>query len=117
MNTEALRGHAFLPDEATLLAVPPLYATEATPLAEKLLHLHYFVGACDWYVAELDTTQPGLAFGYVDLGDPANAEWGYFDLAELASIAAEHPSGLRLVVERDLDWTPVRFATLAGRFA
>jgi len=47
------RGHAFL-TSSMLKTIPDLYDTEHTPLDEKNHHLHYFVGACDWYIAELD---------------------------------------------------------------
>jgi hypothetical protein len=108
MNADLLRGHAFLPDPATLASIPALYATEDTPLDDELLHLHYFAGSCDWWVAELNADHR-RAFGYADLG---HAEWGYFDLAELRAVAVRHPSGLPVVVERDLHWTPIRFADL-----
>jgi Protein of unknown function (DUF2958) len=104
-TADALRGHDWLPDR--LDPIPDLYATESTPLAEKLLHLHFFVGACDWYVAELDGDHR-IAFGYVNLGDDQNAEWGYMDLTEMRGIVVRHPSGLPLIVERDLDWTPAK---------
>lgn len=106
---DALRGHTFLPPLEERATVPPLYATEHTPLGEKVVHLHYFVGACDWLVMELDPLN-NTAFGWVDLGDPASAELGYFSLDELASIAAPHPSGSFVIVERDLYWEPVTFA-------
>jgi len=105
MNADALRGHDWLPDR--LDPIPDLYETEDTPLADKLLHLHYFVGACDWYVAELDGDHR-IAFGYVNLGDDQNAEWGYMDLTELRGIVVHD----RLVVERDLDWAPTRFTNI-----
>jgi hypothetical protein len=95
------RGHDFLPGWDALTAIPQLYATESTPLDDKVIHLHFFVGGCDWYVAELDDDE-WLAFGYVNLGDSQNAEWGYFSLVELESVVIE-PG---YVIERDLDWAP-----------
>jgi hypothetical protein len=99
---QAIRGHDFYPPQAELAALPPLYATEATPLGDKRIGLHYFAGSCDWWVIELDQ-ESMLAFGYACLGDPVCAEFGYIDLSELC--------GLRLrsaysVIERDLHWTP-----------
>lgn len=44
------------------------------PLAEKIIYLHFFIGACDWYVAELDD-DTWESFGYTDLGEAQNAEW------------------------------------------
>lgn len=112
MNINLLRGHKLLPSDHILKTIPALYATERIRLAEKVIHLHFFVGACDWYLAEIDHTDLRTGFGYVNLGDPQNAEWGYFDLNELASVAVRHPSGLPLVVERDLLWSPRAFASI-----
>lgn len=114
MNADELRGHDFYPREDVLAAIPRLYATEDTSLWEKTIHLHYFVGACDWYVAELGEDRR-LAFGYVNMGDPQNAEWGYIDLVELRKIVVTHTTGLPLIVERDLDWTPTLFADVMER--
>lgn len=44
-------------------------------LSDKQLHAHYFVGGCDWYVAELSPGD-GDAFGYADLG---HGEWRFFN--------------------------------------
>ena len=106
------RGHDFLPAEDALADVPDLYATEDVPLADKTIHLHYFVGGCDWYVAEVDRDRR-IAFGYVNLGDPRNAEWGYIDLTELRDLRATTPQGYTLLVERDLHWTATRFGDLS----
>ncbi len=95
------RGHDFL--NATMLrTIPVLYATEETPLAEKTIYAHYFVGACDWYVSELDPTT-GQAFGYADLGMGC-PEWGYFDLVEMEETVVNG----WVVIERDLDFAPAR---------
>ena len=117
----AWRGHDFWPAPEVLEAIPALYATENIAEADKVVHLHYFVGACDWWVVELDSIErPQLAFGYVCLGDPAMAEWGYIDLHELAGIfwapvvtEVEERASLHaftvvppLIVERELGWTP-----------
>jgi hypothetical protein len=104
-----LRGHDFLPAWDALTAIPLLRATEHVPLAEKIGHLHFFIGTCDWYVAELDD-DTWEAFGYADLGDPQNAEWGYFSLPELEAVVV----GPAFVVERDLYWTPQVPLSLPG---
>jgi hypothetical protein len=31
-----------------------LYATDDRPACAKIVHLHYFAGACDWWIAEYD---------------------------------------------------------------
>lgn len=107
-SADRIRGHDFLPSEETLASVPRLYATEDTPFEEKTVWLHYFVGACDWWICELGEDRR-IAFGFVNMGDRQNAEWGYTDLVELRKVAVPHSSGLVLVVERDLLWKPTRF--------
>ncbi len=97
-----LRGHVFYPPADALAAVPALYGTEKVPLDDKVIHLHYFVGSCDWWLVEYDPKER-MGFGYVCLGDPINAEWGYVDLTELERIEVGP-----FVVERDLHWTPCR---------
>jgi Protein of unknown function (DUF2958) len=96
-----LRGHDFLPPWEQLTAIPRLYDTESIPLPDKVIHLHFFIGGCDWWVAEIDDDE-WLAFGYANLNDPQNAEWGYFSLPELEAVVI--PPGF--VVERDLAWRP-----------
>jgi len=34
--------------------IPRLYETENVPLKDKLIYLHFFIGGCDWYIAEYD---------------------------------------------------------------
>jgi hypothetical protein len=58
--------------------------------------------ACDWWVAEY-RPETREAFGYVSLGMPGCAEWGYIALDELELL--NHRG---MVVERDLLWTPTR---------
>jgi len=98
-SNRARRGHEFAPG-ALLALIPGLYETEDTPLAEKMLYAHYFVGGCDWYVAELDH-ETGLAFGHADLG-MGFPEWGYFDLVEMERTVVHE----LFVIERDLHFTP-----------
>ena len=65
--------------------IPKLYETEHTPLPDKLIHLHFFIGGCDWYIAEYDGQD--LFFGFAILnGDYQNAEWGYISFIELKGI-------------------------------
>jgi hypothetical protein len=51
-----------------------------------------------WFLTEYDPVSK-MGFGYVDLGDPDNAELGYFSITELESLRFP-PFGLG--VERDL---------------
>ena len=43
-----------IPTTRRLDKIPRLYETENTPLKDKLIYLHFFVGGCDWYIAEYD---------------------------------------------------------------
>lgn len=74
------------PSQKRLDRIPRLYETEDIPLNDKEIHLHFFIGGCDWYVAEFDGED--TFFGYAILNqDYQNAEWGYFSLAELKSLS------------------------------
>jgi len=68
-----------------LSRIPWLYETEHIPLQEKLIHLHFFIGGCDWYVAEYDGEDIFWGFAILN-GDFQNAEWGYISLSELKSV-------------------------------
>jgi len=106
------RGHSFRPPFDELAKVPKLYATEKVKQSDRVVYLHYFIGACDWWVTETDGTD--MAFGFVCLGDPELAEWGYFSLGELQDVAVTQQivfNGVRVatglvIVERDLWWMP-----------
>ena len=39
------------PSKERLAKIPRLYETENTRLQDKLIHLHFFIGACDWFIA------------------------------------------------------------------
>jgi len=107
------RGHRFLPPAAQLRAIPRLYATERQPgpIEAKTIWCHWFVagGSGDWWLAELDQDE-WIGFGYADLG---HGEWGQFSLTEMEQVAAH---GGLVIVERDLDWQPVRFDRIARRY-
>lgn len=117
------RGHDFYPSPETWTQIPAVYETNSIPFEQKVLHLHYFLGSYDWWVAEVDH-EHAEAFGYVRLhGDDANAEWGYIDLLELEALfqpgridRTNAPGQVRLMprqlVERDLYWQPRQFFEL-----
>ena len=64
----------------------------------NLIHMHFFIGGCDWYAAEFDGED--TFFGYAILNnDYQNAEWGYFSLRELKSIQVGW-----VQIDRDLHW-------------
>jgi len=49
-----------------------------------IVHLHYFVGGCDWYITERDMEDEQLqAFGKANLGH--GGELGYISIVELMS--------------------------------
>ena len=87
------------PGKEILSAIPGLYETESIPLEEKEIHLHFFIGGCDWYIAEFDGED--LFFGFAILNcDYQNAEWGYVSFEELKSIKANG----WLEIDCDLYW-------------
>ena len=79
------RGHDFYPPADVLAGIPALYGTDHQDLDDKIIHLYYFIGACDWWVIELDPDEM-LAYGYACLGDPQVAEWGYISLTQLEGV-------------------------------
>ena len=73
-----------IPSKERLAKIPKLYETENIPLKDKLIYLHFFIGGCDWYIAEYDGD---LFWGFVILNnDFQNAEWGYISFRELKEI-------------------------------
>lgn len=66
-----------------------------------IVHAHYFFGSCDWLITEYDPEQDE-AFGWVCLGDPGNAEFGYISFAELEAVKV----GPGFTVEFETDWQP-----------
>ena len=91
------------PTQKQLAQIPALYSTENTPLKEKVIREHFFIGGCDWYVCEYSPEEQ-LFFGFVILNnDTQNAEWGYFSLKELSELKVSF-----LEVDGDLHWTPTQ---------
>ena len=89
------------PTRQQLDRIPRLYETEHIPTEDKLIYLHFFLGACDWYSAEYDGDD--LFFGFAILNsDYEMAEWGYVSFAELKSISIDG-----LEIDCDTHWTPV----------
>ena len=94
------------PSQDELSRLPMLYDTENTPPGETLIHMHFFLNGCDWYVAEYSPVER-LFFGYAVLNsDLQNAEWGYVSFDELRQVKT--PQGIE--VDRELDWTPRKAA-------
>jgi hypothetical protein len=76
------------PTKERLAKIPKLYETEEIPTQDKEIHLHFFLGGCDWFISE--TNGEDIMFGFCILnGDLDMAEWGYVSLSELRSIKVE----------------------------
>ncbi len=85
------------PCSEDLQSIPKLYETEHTPIEDKIVFEHFFIGGCDWYLIETDGN---ICFGFAILnGDLQNAEFGYFSLDELKAIKVGF-----VEVDRDLYW-------------
>ncbi len=98
------------PSLGRLGRIPGLYETEEIPLKDKVIHLHFFIGGCDWFAAEFDGDD--LFFGYAILNnDQQNAEWGYFSFSELKSIKVGF---LEIDCETEVAWK-VRPASQVSR--
>lgn len=107
----ARRGHDFLPPDVRA-TVPGRYAQEDTCTSRQIVHAHYFSAAYDLWATEIweDEETPGRwwAFGYARFAHlPDDAEWGSQSLNELEQLNVATPSGVPVIVERDLTWTPM----------
>ena len=90
------------PQEDRLNQIPRLYETESILTKDKIIHLHFFIGGCDWYVAEYDGDD--LFYGYAILNaDLQNAEWGYISFSELKAI---NLNGIEIDCELEEFWQP-----------
>ena len=78
-----------IPTEERLAKMPKLYETEHVPLKDKVIYLHFFIGGCDWYIAEFDGED--IFFGFAILNnDYEMAEWGYVSFRELREIKIQN---------------------------
>lgn len=94
------------PSQKRLDAIPKLYETENIPIAEKNVHLHFFIAGCDWYIVEYDGED--LFFGFAILNnDLQNAEWGYISFQELKDLKLNGMFEVECEVET---WFPVQKA-------
>ena len=88
------------PLQKQLNRIPRLYETENIPSKDKLIYLHFFIGGCDWFIAEYDGDD--LFFGFAILNsDYEMAEWGYISFTELKSIRIHG-----IEIDCETDWTP-----------
>jgi Protein of unknown function (DUF2958) len=84
-------------------SLPPLYATEEIPLAQKVIRVKFFDPCSEWtwYAIEGQPTEDGdfLCWGLVR---GHCEEWGYFLLSELKGWRGR----LGIGIERDLFFEP-----------
>lgn len=99
-----------IPTQQRLAEIPRLYATEHISLQDKLIHLHFFIFGCDWFVSEFDGQD--TFWGFTILGnDYLNAEWGYFSFTELKQVNVR---GIEIDCELEEFWQ-IRPASQVGK--
>jgi hypothetical protein len=87
------------PTKNQLAKIPALYSTEDAEPKDKKIYMHFFIGGCDWYIAEFDGGD--LFFGFAILnGDDQNAEWGYASLSELTDVRTK----MGMEIDREINW-------------
>lgn len=87
------------PGPEELAKIPAFYSTEKVSLKDKMIHMHFFIGGCDWYAAEYDP-EDQIFFGFAILNnDLEMAEWGNFSFKELCDLRVKF-----VEVDRDLHW-------------
>jgi hypothetical protein len=92
------------PTEKELKKIPAFYSNEKTPPEETMIHMHFFIGGCDWYCSEYSSEEQ-MFFAFAILNsDLMNAEWGYVSMRELCEIKV----GGFLEVDRDLHFKPTK---------
>lgn len=95
-----------VPTKERLSKIPKLYETEEVSLKDKMIHLHFFIAASDWYIAEYDGHD--LFWGYAILNnDFQMAEWGYISFKEMREISI---NGIEIDCELE-EYFPVRKAS------
>ena len=88
------------PGPEQLSKITRLYETDGvTAMDNKLIYLHFFIGGCDWYIAEYDGED--MFFGFAILNnDLDNAEWGYVSFQELKETVVHG----WMEIDHDLHW-------------
>ena len=82
--------------------IPRLYETDGVPFERKVIHMRYEIRPIGyyWLIVELDKKE-NLVFGYVNLNDDLNSEWGYISIAELLNNGAELDRGWKACSYQD----------------
>jgi len=89
------------PTEVQLATISGLYESESIPTEDKIIHCHFQIGNCHWFIVEFD--QVDTMFGFCILnGDLEMAEWGYIGFGELKSIKIQDI----YEVAFDINWVP-----------
>lgn len=87
------------PTNEQLAVIPNLYSNEHIPTEDKIVHCHFQIGNCHWFIVEFD--QVDTMFGFCILnGDFLNSEWGYASFGELKRIKIQD----YIEVEFDCYW-------------
>ena len=81
-------------------SIPRIGTTEDVQTNQKIIHQRWTVPQTGffWLIAEIDPDDR-MAFGYANLNDDMNAEWGYISLEEIAQCGAYS----------DPSWKPTTF--------
>jgi len=106
------------PTKEELEQIPPLGSQSEVEVRDIVIYLHFFMGACDWYIAEYDGND--IFWGYANLGDPMMAEWGTISFQELKDLKAHAPiyaegkliGNLPVEVDCDKFWNPVKVSVI-----
>ena len=115
------------PPKKVIDQLPPLKRVHSLSPDKRIIHLHFFFLSCHWYVAAwVEKIDNDIIFyGFVNLDDPAMAEWGDFTLSQLKEVIKftnvieahtyKRLGRLPLVVEWDEHWTPRPFGEIGWR--
>jgi hypothetical protein len=112
-----LRGHRFLPAKSELAKISGCKKTERIPVADKVIHVHYFSAAFDYWLAEIwPETEDGetrwYGFGFASLASFPDGEWSLMDFTDMEQVQGRTPQGLPIIIERDLWWQPKKFSEI-----
>ncbi len=83
---------------ASFARMPSLYATDEKPYSRRTVHLHYFIGGCDWWLLEKSVDGEEF-YGYCHIHE---SEFGYVTLRELTTTRVNPLYGIEL----DFHWKP-----------
>lgn len=87
------------PGQAGLADMPPIGTNDDVPELDRIVHAHLFAPGLDVWVTEADAEHLHVfGFGFF-AGRERDAEWGFWELRELAEVRP-------FLVERDRLWQP-----------